>query len=138
MVVWDDLQYHILDQKIRSSIIMEAPENFSPSFDKDIHIKTIDPTPDHVTIIESVRNTISSSDHYDEMWCTDNEIMRFLIARNFKHNETCALLEEALEWRNTRKAHLLETKEDWQSFLHREHSTGKLVVQGVNSNKVYI
>jgi hypothetical protein len=132
LLVFSIHQIKSVSRALRQHLAMAAFDSPTPTFDRDIHIRTIDPSAEHHPIIESVRKTISAYEHYDEAWCTNDEIMRFLIARNFKEGDTCALLQEALEWRSSRKAHLLETQEGWEKFLHREHSTGKLVVQGNN------
>jgi len=81
-----------------------------------------------------------------ESWLTDQQLVRFLIARNYDVIKTTDLLDEAMKWRKFRKPHQLEsmdeigsTREHWSIKFKKECATGKIYNPGLDQfNRPFI
>jgi CRAL/TRIO domain/CRAL/TRIO, N-terminal domain len=113
-----------------------------PPFDPDVHILSPPPrTDDQCMKFKQLKQNLFEH-HSDlsrefESWLTDQQLVRFLIARNYDVTKTTDLLIEAMKWRRFRKPHLIEsmeaigsTKEHWSIKFEKECATGKIYNPG--------
>lgn len=103
-----------------------------PSFDKFIHLQCPVPSEDQVKLIEDFRNQLKFNELYRKHidWANNQQLFRFLIARNFNISDSLALINEALEWREKRKPSEVDQREGWQDFISKESETGKIYCPG--------
>lgn len=120
-------------------------------FDAGIHIKSPYPdTDDRIKILKSFRQNLSEY-HPDlcaefALWLTEEQLIRFLIARNYDLAKSVSLIVEAMNWRRMRKPHLLEsmkgvgsTDEHWSVKFSKECETGKIYNPGFDQyNRPFI
>mmetsp|Transcript_18765 Transcript_18765/g.27126 ORF Transcript_18765/g.27126 Transcript_18765/m.27126 type:complete len:288 (+) Transcript_18765:34-897(+) len=102
-----------------------------PPFDPTIHIKSSTiVSNDRSHLIDELRDHIRDNDLYDPLYCTDEQLRLFLIARNYDVNAACKMLIEAKTWRNFRQPHSVESRDDWPSAMSKETETGKVYIPG--------
>jgi hypothetical protein len=107
----------------------------SPPFPVDVHLKTAVPTSvEERTALVDLRDALEQgkSEHYvyNRAWCTDAQLVRFLVARNYKVDKALALTLSACEWRAKRKPGEIETHAGWEEEMKTEAATGKIYVPG--------
>lgn len=73
---------------------------------------------------------------YDELysehieWLTDEQIIRFLVARNFVVKNAVEMIVEALRWRSWRKPSEIMNAANWNERMSKESETGKIYCSG--------
>lgn len=101
-------------------------------FPSHIHLNT--PECDEFTqqLIQEFRAKLEDHEHYEELkdWLTDEQLHRFLIARNKNLKKSHDLILEALKWRISRKPHLIEAQPGWEALMSKESETGKIYCSG--------
>lgn len=118
------------------AVVDETPWDPSvPPFDKDIHLRIVEPTEDNVSKIQEFRNALASHKmaslyeaHRD--WADDTQLQRFLIARGYNLAKSVEMIIEALQWREKRKPSEIDTQEGWEERMSRESETGKIYCPG--------
>lgn len=106
----------------------------SQHVNRNVHIKTNIINEKHAHHIAELRQLLHEEVLYIEYksWCCDEQLHRFLIARNFKVHDSFELLMSALKWRTTRipsKGILgLSGDADWEHKMSHEGKTGKIFV----------
>lgn len=106
--------------------------SLSPPFDPNIHLKCVPPVDtDYAACITELRSRVKEHVHYNQTYCTDQQLLLFLTARNFNVDETCSMMDEALHWRAIRKPHEYVLSEEWKDEISKETETGKLQLSGV-------
>ena len=99
-----------------------------------VHIKTTAIDENITQHIEELRQLLHEEVLYIEYksWCCDEQLHRFLLARNYRVHESFELLMSALKWRTTRipsKGIIgLSGDNDWEHKMSREGNTGKIFV----------
>jgi len=116
---------------------MSNTEEIIP-FDKSIHLLTYEPNNEQSILINELKiklqeesSLYKSSSHLQE-WCTDNCILRFLIARNYDILKSYDMINGAMKWRSERKPHEIdiEKHEKWDKTIRNEGKTGKIYIPG--------
>ena len=102
----------------------------SSPFDNDIHHLTPYPTnPDHLAKLLEFRSILqnSGSDLYMQnlKWCTDLQLVRFLIARKYVIKDAYDLMVTAFTWRSSRPTNDVEQTDGWADKMGNEASTGE-------------
>ena len=105
----------------------------SSPFDNDIHHLTPYPTnPDHLAKLLEFRSILqnSGSDLYMQnlKWCTDLQLVRFLIARKYVIKDAYDLMVTAFTWRSSRPTNDVEQTDGWADKMGNEASTGECVL----------
>lgn len=100
-------------------------------FDTAVHHITPYPTsPEQLAKLLEFRSILqnSGSELYlkNLKWCTDIQLVRFLIARKYVLKDSYELIMVAFEWRSTRKPHEVEQNDGWAEKMGREAETGSL------------
>jgi hypothetical protein len=99
-------------------------------FDAAVHLKAPAATGPNESKIVELRDKMTISGAYDELWCTDHTLTLFLIARNFNVEAAYDMMMFAHGWRSMRKAHLIELQPNWITKMSRESETGKIWCPG--------
>ncbi len=104
-----------------------------PQFDPYIHLTTPPPTDEQCAKIKELREKLQTEamELYaaQETWLTDQQLQRFLIARNYDLKAAYDLFITALNWREKRTPDKVYDRENWEAFLSKERSIwrGKIV-----------
>ena len=98
-------------------------------FDTAVHHITPYPTsPEQLAKLLEFRSILqnSGSELYlkNLKWCTDIQLVRFLIARKYVLKDSYELIMIAFEWRSTIKPHEVEKNDGWADRMGREAETG--------------
>jgi len=107
-------------------------------FDQSIHIKTIEPTDEHLPLIAELRESLKKEEIYInnkfmcDRFCTDDALMRFLVAKGYKMHACSKLLKDAMIWRLKRNVDHQEEEEGWQERFSKEGETGKIYNAGLD------
>jgi len=103
-----------------------------PPFDPNIHLKSIEPTQIHNIKINEFRKKLSENVLYHKHihFCSDEQLMRFLIAKNFDLKKSSSLILDALKWRDLHSIENIETVVDWEQKFSKEGETGKIYNPG--------
>jgi hypothetical protein len=111
-------------------------------FDLDIHyLSPLPKNDDQQEILLQFRQDLKNYhlDLYDEFesWLTDQQLIRFLIARNYDLKKSSDMITSAMRWRQDRKPHQVEqmeevgsTNEHWTIKFSKESATGKIYNPG--------
>lgn len=100
-------------------------------FETAVHIKCAPPPDvDHTSAVNELREQIKECPHYDASYCTDHQLLLFLVARNFDISASHSMMEEALQWRAFRKPHEYLLSDTWREEIYKETETGKLYIPG--------
>jgi hypothetical protein len=112
------------------------------SFDKSVHILTPEPDVEQTKLIAEVREKLCETSEmkllYDahQTWLSNDTIMRFLIARQFRLQDAVTLLTKALNWREKRKPDDCFKRPEWgtkwREFMKNESQTGKVWVSDLD------
>jgi hypothetical protein len=99
-------------------------------FDRDIHFKTPSPNDEQKKILKDFREKLESEggDAYYSYknWCSDGQLVRFLVARHYNLHAAYDLIMSALKWRSDRRPNEIEWKEGWDENISLECETGKI------------
>ena len=116
---------------------MEAKLTVYPtpsSFDIAIHYKTPEPDAAQLKRIEELRTILKNAGAevfiQNSSWCTDDQLNRFLVAKNNSIRDAYDLAIAALEWRNKRKPDDIEKTDGWADRMSKEMETGKIYPSG--------
>jgi len=100
----------------------------------DLHLKTPAIDDDHVSsLIQQLRQKLENEPLYHEYYdfCSDEQLHRFLIARQHKLKESHDMTISALRWRKTRlPAGGPASLPDWDSRMDKESKFGSVYVSG--------
>jgi hypothetical protein len=107
-------------------------------FDKSIHLLTYEPNNDQSILINELKiklqeeSTLYKSSNHLQEWCTENCILRFLIARNYDITKSYDMINGAMRWRMDRKPHEIDIEmyENWEKTMRNEGKTGKIYIPG--------
>ena len=107
----------------------------SPPFPPDIHICTPAPKNEQEKeALKQLREQLETSNNaayvYAKSWCTDAQLIRFLVARQYVVEKALVLTLSACEWRQNRKPSEIESQPNWQETLSKEAETGKIYCPG--------
>eukprot|EP00291_Cryptomonas_curvata_P014244 CAMPEP_0172181970 /NCGR_PEP_ID=MMETSP1050-20130122/18130_1 /TAXON_ID=233186 /ORGANISM="Cryptomonas curvata, Strain CCAP979/52" /LENGTH=264 /DNA_ID=CAMNT_0012855345 /DNA_START=69 /DNA_END=860 /DNA_ORIENTATION=+ len=111
----------------------------SPPFDVSVHLNS--PPPEKPNAVLELRSALLTNavytalmDTYPEVsaWCTDQQLTRFLIARNFNVAHALKLLLSALEWRALRRPELVERMPGFEEVFGKQGATGKVYCPGTD------
>lgn len=104
--------------------------------DKHIHFKS--PSHDELdskqlTTLEELKCLLEQDEIYimspeAQLFCSNSQLIRFLIARNWIIKPTYDLLIGAIKWRNTRNVDKIEL--GWEEKMSKESETGKIYIPG--------
>lgn len=105
------------------------------TFDHAIHHLTPYPTdPKDIKTLQEFRDVLqnSGSDLYLEnvKWCTDLQLVRFLVARKYNIQQAHEMIMIALEWRSLRQPDQVEQSDGWAERIETEIITGKIYLPG--------
>lgn len=106
----------------------------SQHISRKVHIKTNAIDEKITQHIEELRQLLHEEVLYIECksWCCDDQLHRFLLARNYRVHDSFELLMSALKWRMTRipSKGIIELSGDidWEHKMSREGKTGKIFV----------
>ena len=114
---------------------MTEESSSSPPFPIDIHICTPAPKNDQEKdALRQLREQLETSNNaaylYAKSWCTDAQLVRFLVARQYDVEKALALTLAACEWREHRKPSEIELQPNWEKTLSKEAETGKIQFRG--------
>eukprot|EP01035_Chromulina_nebulosa_P023500 gene23500-30467_t len=102
--------------------------------DKFTHLSSPLFSETNIEQVNSVRRLLLEkySDLYQnyENWLSNEQILRFLIARNYDVDGSVNLLVTALKWRQIRKPDQLQYMVDWDVKMSKESETGKIYCPG--------
>ena len=106
-----------------------------PPFPKDVHICTPPPSNEEEKgALTQLREQLETSNNpaylYAKSWCSDAQLVRFLVARQWDVEKAFALTLSACEWRQNRKPSEIESQPNWQETLSKEAETGKIYCPG--------
>ena len=101
----------------------------------EVHIKA--PPIDEASSerIAELRNLLVDEPLYQEysVWCSDEQLQRFLTARQNRIPQAKDLTLAALKWRKTRiPPEGITALPDWQVTMKRQSETGKIFISGVD------
>lgn len=101
-------------------------------FPPAIHIKCDDGNGKYATKIQEFRSSLVDHPLYSDFkeWLSDEQLLRFLVAKDFVMTKSHALICDALKWRSERKPHEIERQPGWQDKLKHEAMTGKIYIPG--------
>lgn len=120
-----------------SSFLSDSTVEFP--FDPTIHVHCPELTPEQVTdlanfkelIVKSLNDAKIEFTEEHKKWADDQQLQRFLIARNYNLKEAYKIFEEAIQWRNKRKPDQINPLDsEWAKILHTEGETGKIFCPG--------
>ena len=106
-----------------------------PPFPTDVHLKTAAPSSvEERSALVDLRDALEQgkNEHYayNRTWCTDTQLVRFLVARNYDVEKAKNLTLSACEWRAKRKPGEMEAQPGWEDEMKTEAATGKIYVPG--------
>ena len=106
-----------------------------PPFPPEIHLKTPSPAnaEQRAALLELrdlLEKSHNASYNYARSWCTDAQLVRFLVARNYHIPRAFVLTLSACEWRATRKPSEIERQPGWEDMIRHECETGKIYCPG--------
>lgn len=103
-----------------------------PPFCRSIHLKCDKPTAEQAVIVNEFRTALKEFPLYKEHmdWANDEQLLRFLIARNFNLAASADLIKNALKWRDMRKPGEIEQSQKWPEGIEKEGETGKIYCPG--------
>jgi hypothetical protein len=122
----DDEEISKVSEKMEEMLFGEYP------FDPAVHIKTPMPSPEQKQLVVELRGLLQDFPPYHNhlSWADDVQLLRFLIARNFKIKDSLELIKSALKWRDLRKPAEIELGPYWPANMSRESETGKIYSPG--------
>jgi hypothetical protein len=104
--------------------------------DKNIHFKSpsfneLDSK--QLLILEELKCLLEQDEIYtmlpeNHLFCSNLQLIRFLIARNWNIKPTFDLLIGAIKWRNSRNVDKIEV--GWEEKMSKESETGKIYIPG--------
>jgi hypothetical protein len=120
---------------------MEATSTSAPSiapmacpFEPTVHLHSPQVTPEIATTIATLRSSLADEEVYQkylDSWCSDAQLHRFLIARNYDIPKTREMLLSALNWRLNRVPVAgVESLPGWEEKMSLEGETGKIYIPG--------
>lgn len=126
-----------------STFVSNIDSSVKLPFDPAIHVHCPPMTPEQLEIFEKFKAYIKSKNldiSKHSKWADDQQLQRFLIARNYNYVESYKIFEEAVQWRNKRKPDLINPLHDekWNKILHTEGETGKIFCPGKFFYYIYI
>ena len=104
-----------------------------PPFDKTIHLLSPLIDDNSSAKIKELREMLLPLKLYHDYrnWCTDQQLQRFLIARQYEVKSSYDLMVAALNWRNCRvPPQGIESLPNWETKMSHESETGKIYVPG--------
>lgn len=103
-----------------------------PPFDVDISLRCPEPTDEQRLKIAELRKAIETDELYPNHldWADDQQLLRFLIARNFNVQQSTELIQGALKWREKRQPSKIDQVEGWDVKMGQESETGKIYCPG--------
>lgn len=106
-----------------------------PPFPHDVHVKTLEPsTVEQRSALKALRSQLELSKneyyYYAKTWCDDEQLIRFLVARNYNVEKAFTLTLAASEWRFKRKPSEIEQQAGWEAMISKEAETGKIYFAG--------
>jgi hypothetical protein len=121
----DELIFKI-SEKVDNEHFGEYP--FNPA----VHIMTAEPTSEQRQKVAELRGMLQDFPPYYNhfSWADETQLLRFLIARNFKMKDSLELIVSALKWRDLRKPADIELGPNWPGNMSRESETGKIYSPG--------
>ena len=104
----------------------------NPPFDPAIHLKCPQPNDTQINIIKEFRKKISVNQLYHKYvhFCSDAQLLRFLIAKNFDIKKSSTLILDALKWRDSHSIEEIESSLGWKEKFSKEGETGKIYNPG--------
>ena len=99
-------------------------------FERAIHFKTPNPDDEQKKTLKDFREKleVEGGDAYNSYknWCSDGQLVRFLVARHYNLHAAFDLIMSALKWRSDRRPNEIELKEGWDEKMSIECETGKI------------
>jgi hypothetical protein len=120
---------------LKDHSILCGKNRMQSTFDHAIHHLTPYPTnPKDIKTLQEFRDILqnSGSDLYLEnvKWCTDLQLVRFLVARKYDIQKAHEMIMIALEWRSSRRPDQVEQSDGWALRIETEIITGKIYLPG--------
>jgi hypothetical protein len=119
-------------------------DDLSPPFARNVHIMSATIDEDVRKQVDELRAILASSAspsspseeaiyrQYED-WCTDEQLHRFLIARQYHVRNAFEMIIAALKWRLKRiPADGVESLDGWEARMSKEGETGKMYIPGLD------
>jgi hypothetical protein len=99
-------------------------------FDEAIHYNTKIPNDEEKHALTDLRFKLKNDSgelyHRHQIFCSDSQLMRFLIARRFNVDEAFKAMMAAFLWRSSRNPDEIEFAAGWDEKISHEAETGKI------------
>eukprot|EP01038_Epipyxis_sp_PR26KG_P012344 gene12344-16555_t len=119
--------------------IVPTEDELIPPFDRNIHLKTTSfenaekVTQQVLELRELLKEVECAKNH--ELWASDDQLIRFLIARNFDIHAAFKLMKNALQWRELRQPYRTLMSPENDNKMENESKTGKIYCSGYDQWK---